>query len=124
VFASVYYPSNVALKLDDPTLNRVLPINSAPPPPGCSDTYQTTSARAFADWSNGGSGSPADSLQNVDISRHVTLASSDTSAALVMGTTVKVRRRCLLLRRPAVSYRPPTLQPANQQLHENTHDHS
>jgi hypothetical protein len=92
----------VALRLDDPILNRVLPINSAPPPPGCSDVYQATRARAFADWGNGGSAA-GDTLQGVDVSRHVTLASSDSSAALVMGTTIKVRRCLACGKQPARS---------------------
>jgi hypothetical protein len=90
VYLSALYPSNVKLQLDDATLNKVLPINTAAPPPGCSDLYQTTRARAYADWGNGGNSS-SDSVKGVDISRHVTLQSSDGSAALVMGSMVKVR---------------------------------
>lgn len=98
VHLSAFYPSNVKLQLDDATLNRVLPINTASPPPGCSELYQTTRARAYADWSNGGS-SGSDSVTNVDISRHVTLQSSDGSAALVMGNMIKVCAvaRCVFL---------------------------
>lgn len=83
---SVWYPSNVAVAAEDPILNRVLPQNAAPAPPGCNDRYQRTRLRAFARFGNGGS-TARDVVRDVDISRWVQFKTSDPSGAQIVGNS-------------------------------------
>jgi hypothetical protein len=88
VYLTVWFPSALNLTLDDPTLNKVLPSNSAPKPAGCTDSYQLTPVRLLSTWTNGGAAAE-DTMQGLDVTSLARFASRDTSVQ-VLGSTVRV----------------------------------
>lgn len=87
VALSVWYPQNVTVRVQDPTLNAVLPLNAnlQQLSPGCTDRYQVSRMSVTADWTDGGTGV----FPGADVTQFVQFASNDSSVAMVLGSTVK-----------------------------------
>ena len=90
VLISIWYPQATQLQLQDPVLNKVLPINADTTTlaPSCTDQYQSTRIRAIADWSNGGA-EAEDTIRGADVTQYLQFSSNDTAVAMVLGSVIK-----------------------------------
>ena len=87
VTLSVWQPVHAVVEAEDAVLNSVLPLNAAPLAPGCTDHYQVSRLRAYADWTNGGQAA-SDTIASADITTLASFVGNDSNVALVTGSAV------------------------------------